>query len=152
MKYSFCLCLLLFLHVVGAAVVERLHVSPFKRKTRIRSRSWIPHIIHLFSVYINLIHHRPSDGDAQCRSRVSGLYSGHVKEPGWLWLNSRTVSECCLSFLSSIHANCVNIMTWIAYIVLKGRKTPVPPPPLFITVCINKGRVVGKQRHIMLHV
>ena len=36
-----------------------------------------------------------------------------------------------LSLLSfpCVHDKCVKIMTWIAYIVLKGRKTPIPPPP-----------------------
>ena len=30
-----------------------------------------------------------------------------------------------VSFLSYMHAKCVNIMTWIAYTMLKGRKTPI---------------------------
>ena len=40
------------------------------------------------------------------------------------------VSDFDLSFLSAIHAKCVNIMTLIAYIVLKGRKTPIPTSSL----------------------
>ena len=49
------------------------------------------HIIHLFIVYIHRIHHRPTDGDVKWRSRVSELYSGHVKELRWLWWNSMSL-------------------------------------------------------------
>ena len=60
-------------------------------------RRWLPHIIHLVVVYIRRIHHRPTDGDVTWRPRVSELYSGHVKEPGWLWWNSMFF---CIRFLS----------------------------------------------------
>ena len=85
------------------------------------------HIIHLFIVYIHRMHHCPTDGDVKWWSRVSELYSGHVNEPGWLWLNSMSLCIRILSLLSFLcmHDKCVNIMTSIAYIVLKGRKTQV---------------------------
>ena len=60
------------------------------------------------------------------------LYSGHVKDPGWLLWNF--FMSFCIWFLSLLsflcmHSKCVNIMTWIleAYTVLNGRKTPIPP-------------------------
>ena len=108
-------------------MVERLHISPFKRKTQVRFPGLAPsHIIHLFIVYtyILCIH----------GSRVSELYSGHITEPGWLWWNSMSL---CLTFLSSMQDTCVNIMTWKAYIVLKGRKTPIPPQNLVEESRIN---------------
>ena len=67
--------------------------------------------------YIHRIHHRPLDGDVKWWSRVSELYSGHVKEPGWLRLNSMSLCIRILYLLSFLcmHDKCVNIMTWIAY-------------------------------------
>ena len=59
-------------------------------------------------------------------------YSGHVKEPGWLWWDSTSLCIRVLSILTFLcmHDTCVNIMTWIVYIVLKGHTTPVAPPPI----------------------
>ena len=118
------------------------------RRPGFESRSWLPHIIHFFIVYIHRIH----------RSLVSELYSGHVKEPGWLWWNTMSLCIWVLSLIyflyarymceynelnslysderlknsisssSSMHDRCVIIMPWITYIVLKDRKTPIPPP------------------------
>ena len=82
------------------------------------TRSWLPHIIHLFILYIHHIHHHPSDRDVTWRARVSELYSGHVKESWWLWWNSMSQCIRILSYLCflCIHDTCVNIMTCIAYI------------------------------------
>ena len=116
----------------GAAVVERLHVSPFKRKTRVRFPELAPtYHSSFYCIYIHRIHYRMSDRDVKCWSRVSELYSGHVQEPGRPWWNTKYVCIRILSLLSfpCMHDKYVNIMTWIAYIVLKGRKTPIPPPP-----------------------
>ena len=43
---------------------------------------------------------RPSDGGVKYRSRVSELYSGHVKEPGLLWWNYMYFCIWILSLLS----------------------------------------------------
>ena len=122
-------------------MVERLHVSPSKRKTRVRFSELAPtYSIHLFivHVYIHRIQHRPSDGNVKFRSRVSLLYPGHVETLRWLTgcggIASLSVSDFCLYFIFSMQDKRVNIMTCIAYIVLKGRKTPIPPPPLIFLV------------------
>jgi len=97
-------------------VVVRLHVSPFKPKTQVRSRSWLPFIFSLYTcisiVFIGV------QLRAHKRTRVA-VVEFHV-----------SISDFCLTFLSSMQDTCVNIMTWIAYIVLKGRKTPIPPQNL----------------------
>ena len=110
------------------------------------SRSWLPHIIHLFIVYIHRIRHCPTDGVVKWRSLVSALSDGWGRKMAIPCIGAVlrackrtrvTVVEFHVSlypisvspsFLSSIHAKCVNIMTWIAYIALKGRNTPTPPP------------------------
>ena len=86
-------------------MVERLHVSPFKRKTLVRFPELAPtyHSSFHLIVYIHCIHDRPSDGDEK-------------------------KSVPCISFLSSMHDKYVIIITYIAYIELKGRKTAIPPP------------------------
>ena len=64
------------------------------------------HIIHLFIVYIYRIHYRPTDGDVKWRSRVLELYSGHVKEPGWLVeFHVSLYQNSALNFISSFDRN-----------------------------------------------
>ena len=63
-------------------------------RTGFDPRSWLPHIIHLFNVYIHRNHW----------SRVSELYSGHVKEPEWLLWNSMSLCIGLMSLLSFLYA------------------------------------------------
>ena len=122
-----------------------LHVSPFKRKIRVRCPELAPTYHSSFHcIYPSY----SSSSDVKWRSRVSELYSRHVKEPGWLWWKSMSLCIWCMSLLSypCTHDTCVNIMIWIAYIVLKSRTThDAPPPPPqkgLVTVSVLNGWVV----------
>jgi len=117
----------------GAAVFERLHVSPFKRKTRVR----FPELTPTNHWYFHCIHTPLSPASSGWGRKMSVLCIGSVlraRNKTKVALAEGHVSPnpmFCLSFLSSMHETCVSIMLWIAFIVLKGRKTPIlPPPPL----------------------
>ena len=90
----------------GAAVVELLHVSAFKRKTRVRFSGAGSHIYvsFIFSLYISIVFIGVAVFRARKRTRVA-VVKFHVS------LYQSGVSDFCISFLSSMHETCVNIMT-----------------------------------------
>ena len=99
------------------------------------------HISFIFSLYLFIVFitvHRMGmySVDPVYRSWTPGTYKNQGGCVGILCLS---VSDCCLSFVSSMHDKCVNIITWIdyIYIVLKGRKKN--SSPLIDLALIAKG-------------
>ena len=75
-------------------MVERFKSRLSNGRPGFDSRNGLPHIMHFSIVYIHCIH----------RSRVSELYSGHVKESGWLLWNSMSFCILFLSLFSFLYA------------------------------------------------
>ena len=68
----------------GGLAVTRLAFQAEDPGSMPGAGSNISFISSLYTMYIHCIHHRPTDGKVKWPSRVSELYSGHLKEPGWL--------------------------------------------------------------------
>jgi len=95
-------------------VVERLQVSPFKPKSRV----WSPYLAPTYHSTLNCIHVYPSYSSVPF---IRAVLRAHKKPRVAVVEFHVSVSNFCLTFLSSMHDTwCVNIMTWIAYIVLKS--------------------------------
>ena len=88
----------------AAALVERLHVSPFKRKTRVR----FPELAPTYHSSVHCIYPSYSLSSIGWGRKMAIPSLGAVlrarKKPGWLWWNSMSLCIRILSLLSFLYA------------------------------------------------